>query len=168
VIGGELFPHNCQLIRKLIFQNKINVYNIYGITELSCWSTLYHLNEHDFGDESIESVPIGLPLSQTKLYLKQSTQDTYSDVQDLLLDNSTNKYEGVLYHSSETRICYINGQKVDFINSGDYATVGKKKVYLNGRVDDQIKINGKLTSLRLLENVSRVFIQRKQLLIITL
>jgi acyl-CoA synthetase len=147
------------LIRKLIANKKVNVFNIYGITELSCWSTLHHLKEDDFDfdDESILNVPIGMPLNETKLFLKQSTQEIFTNIEDLITDDNLKKYEGVLYHSSKTRICYIDGQNLEFANSGDYATVTNKKIYLSGRIDDLLKINGKLTSLKLLENVIILF-----------
>ena len=44
VIGGETFPSKCKSIKKLI-QNGVNVFNIYGLTELSCWSSCHLVKE---------------------------------------------------------------------------------------------------------------------------
>lgn len=58
-----------------------------------------------------------------------------------------------MFHSSKTRTCFINGQKEDFIDSGDLIELNNKDIYIIGRNNRSIKINGKLTDLYLLENV---------------
>ncbi len=46
VIGGELFPLKCPKIKYLI-KKGVNVFNIYGITELSCWSSCHMVKENE-------------------------------------------------------------------------------------------------------------------------
>ena len=46
VLGGESFPFKCNIIKKII-NNGVQVYNIYGITELSCWSSCHLLTLND-------------------------------------------------------------------------------------------------------------------------
>ena len=60
---------------------------------------------------------------------------------------------GQLYHSSETRECFINGHKPKYIDSGDNIEIYMNQIYLTGRNNRIIKINSKLTDLNLLEMV---------------
>ena len=70
-----------------------------------------------------------------------------------LLENFDRTVEGILYHASDTRQCLINGEKIDFINSGDLIKITKGKIYLKRRTNRTIKINGILTNL---ENIDLV------------
>lgn len=45
IVGGEKFP-NDNTIKNLI-SNKKNVFNMYGLTELSCWSSYYKVDLND-------------------------------------------------------------------------------------------------------------------------
>lgn len=45
ILGGEKFP-NIQDIEKLI-QKEVKIFNIYGITELSCWSSCHQVKLED-------------------------------------------------------------------------------------------------------------------------
>ncbi len=47
VLGGESFVSNCEHMKKIIQNEKIKVFNIYGISELSCWSTYHLVREKD-------------------------------------------------------------------------------------------------------------------------
>ena len=47
VLGGECFPYKNELIKKIIDENKITVFNIYGITELSAWATCHLVTRDD-------------------------------------------------------------------------------------------------------------------------
>ena len=49
----------------------------------------------------------------------------------------------------------INGEVKEYAESGDRAFVSDGKVYLKGRDDRVVKINGKLTDLNLLEQVNK-------------
>lgn len=45
ILGGEQFPNDARM-EKLI-QSSVEVYNIYGITEMSCWSSCHLVNLDD-------------------------------------------------------------------------------------------------------------------------
>lgn len=47
ILGGEVFPSDDRVIKQLLSTNQIDVFNIYGITELSCWSTLHRVQTKD-------------------------------------------------------------------------------------------------------------------------
>ena len=103
-------------------------------------------------------MPIGLPLNETVLFLKQADKENLINLNELFNDDSlsTDFYaEGELLHSSETRKCYINGKRSNFIESGDFVVFKNKRVYVKGRTNRLVKINGKMVNLILLENVKR-------------
>lgn len=62
-------------------------------------------------------------------------------------------YEGVLFHHSPTRICLVSNERIKFVNSGDLVTISCGHIYVNGRSDRSVKVNGKLTDLVKLEMV---------------
>ena len=102
-------------------------------------------------------VSIGLPLNETKLFIKTEDENSLIDLNEVLLNEtySDKVLEGKLLHSSATRVCYLDGQRVDLIESGDKCLVKNKKVYLKGRSDRFVKINAKMLNLTLLEKVNK-------------
>ena len=92
---------------------------------------------------------VGTVLNETNYFLKQTDSDLTA-VEQLLNDVI---YEGVLFHSSQTRICHVDGSKSDYSNSGDLVKIKNKQIFIQGRADDCVKLNGKLVNLSLLEMV---------------
>uniref|UniRef100_A0A915N1U6 CMP/dCMP-type deaminase domain-containing protein n=1 Tax=Meloidogyne javanica TaxID=6303 RepID=A0A915N1U6_MELJA len=65
LIGGENFPLN--LIRRYInYSTKTRIFNVYGLTEVSCWASCFEFNCENIGQFSNDSIPIGNPLLETK------------------------------------------------------------------------------------------------------
>ena len=62
--------------------------------------------------------------------------------------------EGQLFHSSDVRQCSIDGEKLNFVESGDFVVLKNKRVYVKGRTNRLVKINGKMVNLVLLESVN--------------
>src|SRR4030095_9404335 len=58
--GGEAFPR--ELARQLLDLG-VEVWNLYGPTETTIWSTLYPVTSVD------DSLPIGRPIANTQIYL---------------------------------------------------------------------------------------------------
>ena len=67
-----------------------------------------------------------------------------------------NQYKGTLFHSSQSRICFVNGKNQKYIESGDNIEISENKIYLNGRNNRTVKINSKLTDMFLLEMVRTI------------
>ena len=95
-------------------------------------------------------MPIGQLLSQTEFYVQDSNKK-FVELKSLPLKSI--QFEGALFHSSQSRICFINGQIQKFIESGDNIKISNSQIYLNGRTNRTVKINAKLTDLFLLELV---------------
>ncbi len=151
-IGGESFPIKCSAIEKLIMSG-VKVLNLYGVTEMSCWSTCYLVNKNDIEDDN---VCIGTCLSETELFIKFENGNLQEINDQLLADSFSKKFEGVLFISSSTRVCYINGKKEEYLNSADLVRVLNARIYVMGRSDNSVKINGKLTDLTKIEKVGLI------------
>jgi acyl-CoA synthetase len=85
VLGGEPCPSAQVLGHWKLKQNKTEIFNVYGITEVSCWATVhkvvipdleqsFDLNDYDTHVPSQQyPVPLGNALSQTLLSVKNDS-----------------------------------------------------------------------------------------------
>lgn len=106
ILGGEAFPLACEWQQwiDLNMQTDFNkiICNIYGITELSCWSTLFKCPTKWFKNINVmpKKVPLGFPIDDEtiwKLLDEQGNVLTQAGVGHLLL-------------GSKSRYCYIPQQ----------------------------------------------------------
>lgn len=117
-LGGEEFPNQI-----LEHQKKLNlqIFNLYGVTELSCWATVADLTSHS----SHQDVPLGLPLDDTFLdlndseicigsYTRYCLTDSSETVSKLVKTGDLGELrEGVLYYlGRKSRIVKRFGHKV--------------------------------------------------------
>ena len=126
VIGGEPFPNISGNRSK-----RSRFWNIYGVSEMSCWQSMVEI-VNDCGP-----FPVGSSLSETKIDIGNDSE---------------------IIVSSDTRICRIidsNGDVSDSssVRTGDFGHFDENgSIYVDGRIDqDQLKINGKRTSIREIE-----------------
>ncbi|KAL4003775.1 AMP-binding enzyme family protein [Acanthocheilonema viteae] len=120
ILGGEAFPTNF-IKRYHIDHQLINFYNVYGVTEVSCWASCHRV---DWKETRVE---IGEPLLGTKFKI--------SETGELLIGGS--------------RQCFINGKLSGaWLRTGDIVELTELgKIYWCDRSDDQQKINGINVSL---------------------
>lgn len=62
-LGGESFPTKILQIPK---QDNLKLFNLYGITEVSCWATVHEINVENIGDE----ISLGEPIGDTVMELR--------------------------------------------------------------------------------------------------
>ncbi|VDN02805.1 unnamed protein product [Thelazia callipaeda] len=120
ILGGEAFPMD--FIQRYYTDNKcINLYNVYGVTEVSCWASCYKI------DLKEERAQIGEPLMSTKFDISKTGE--------LLIGGS--------------RRCYVNGKLSGaWLSTGDIVECTELgRIYWCGRTDDQQKINAINVSL---------------------
>ncbi|XP_016945599.3 beta-alanine-activating enzyme isoform X2 [Drosophila suzukii] len=142
LLGGEPFPSNAELVTwmdpSVLLQK--HICNIYGITEISCWSHLHIV-------QSLQTpVPLGKPIDE----------DTIIRIQ---FQNNNDSAQGELYLGSATRRCYIPeiDDKVDsseddsgicFRATGDLVTREKDgTIFYGERSNDMVKRAGNRISL---------------------
>ncbi|KAK5973978.1 hypothetical protein GCK32_003346 [Trichostrongylus colubriformis] len=114
LIGGENFP--LDLVNRFrTASNSTKIFNVYGVTEVSCWATVAEVKFR------CDHIGIGAPLRCTTLALK--------DNGELLIGGS--------------RRCFINGVlSGEFTPTGDIAVRRGDEFFVVGRTDDQVKVNG--------------------------
>ncbi|KAL3267065.1 hypothetical protein HHI36_011206 [Cryptolaemus montrouzieri] len=126
--GGEPFPLDI-----LQFPRSLKLYNLYGITEVSCWATIHEIK----GDK----VFLGYPLEETflKIYDKEKVIE-----------------EGIgeLYIGSNTRFCYVDkeNQKVAWRPTGDLVNKTVDGIKYLGRKNSWVKRFGNRICLNQIKN----------------
>ncbi|VDM94534.1 unnamed protein product, partial [Onchocerca ochengi] len=111
ILGGEAFPIN--FIKRYHINDKfISLYNVYGITEVSCWASCHKI---DWKETRVE---IGQPLLGTKFNISKTGE--------LLIGGS--------------RRCFVNGKlSRAWLPTGDIVELTELgKIYWCDRSDDQL------------------------------
>lgn len=143
ILGGEAFPTSDELLSWDVSPH-ISVYNIYGITEVSCWAAINKV----WPSKNISN-DIGNPLSKTLL--------------KIISEEGT--HQGELWIGSETRICLIGSENYEetfkgtspvFRSTGDIFKNDSGKLYFIGRKDDVLKRWGTRFCLSEIERVARM------------
>ncbi|XP_058056505.1 beta-alanine-activating enzyme [Anopheles bellator] len=147
VLGGEPFP---ALVIPAGCRTK--VFNIYGITEVSCWSTIEQVARH-----TTDQVSLGAPLDAS-IELQVRSID---NGQVLTLENTQESVVGELYIGSSTRKCILVEEQPDTTHgdvvlraTGDLVELTKeRRLFYRGRCCRLIKRFGCRVSLEELERV---------------
>ncbi|XP_035681596.1 beta-alanine-activating enzyme-like [Branchiostoma floridae] len=140
--GGEECPVPADIRAWRGPGNTTRFYNIYGITEVSSWATLYRIPEEHISAGNSSRVPLGQPLLGTKLEVRNKEGKPVSEGQ------------GVLYIGEQ---CYLDGEDLtpptDIVmrSSGDVVDLHGAELVFCGRLDDQVKRNGKRLDLKWIE-----------------
>ena len=134
LIGGEPFPE--PLVKQLRQLQNTSLYNMYGPTEATIWSTLKKVTE---------SITLGKPLSDTKIFILDKNKQPLPK----------GKPGEIFISGPSLSIGYLNDQKLTnqkftTNSSGEriYRTGDKGRINTNGeleflgRIDNQFKIQG--------------------------
>ncbi|XP_076641004.1 aminoadipate-semialdehyde dehydrogenase [Halictus rubicundus] len=143
LLGGEPFPKLDSLLEAKHPCNRTRIYNIYGITEVSCWASI---NEVAIANEQTDAQCLGQALSQTVLQVRNEKGE--------VVTNGT----GSLYIGSDSRICAIDDENIQdlelpvFRESGDTVSIdGEGRLFYQGRNNSIIKRFGNKINLADLE-----------------
>ncbi|XP_039187059.1 beta-alanine-activating enzyme isoform X2 [Crotalus tigris] len=148
VLGGEACPALSMLRSWKEKGNKTQLFNIYGITEVSCWATCYRIPEEafDVGHRFDSPVPLGIPLSGTTIQVK--------DANGLLVQEG----EGQVFIGGNGRVCFIDDETtlpVDTMRAtGDFVRIKNTEMFFLGRKDNQIKRHGKRLNTEYVQQVA--------------
>ncbi|KAM8874194.1 beta-alanine-activating enzyme isoform 2-T2 [Spinachia spinachia] len=141
VLGGEACPPAALLGRWRHRDNRTHIYNVYGITEVSCWASAHRLPEAllQAGDTSPPSVPLGAPLMDTRLEVR--------DERGRIITEG----EGQVFIGGGERVCLLDGEEAAVAGtmraSGDWVEVRDTQMFLLGRRDRLVKRHGKQVNL---------------------
>ena len=135
LVGGEKFKTS--LANKLSYQ-KGNVWNVYGPTETSMWSMIYHLTKPIITD----SVPLGTPLLNTQIKVVPQTNSD-KIINGELYIGGTGLARGYLNSPALTQEKFIFDNDTRFYKTGDWVTSVAGNTYcFTGRKDEQLKFGG--------------------------
>nr|CAD7394747.1 unnamed protein product [Timema cristinae] len=119
ILGGEPPPHWDILVEWKGGNVDCKLFNIYGITEVSCWASLHEVNLcHDkyfvnkYRLESVNPIPLGTALSGTLL----SVRDT--------LGVEVQEGEGEMFIGTMDRVCLINEELMGNLELPLYRATG--------------------------------------------
>ncbi|KAF3691186.1 Acyl-CoA synthetase family member 4 [Channa argus] len=146
-LGGEACPSPALLRSWRQTDNKTQIYNIYGITEVSCWACCYKIPESllQSSNGSVSSVPLGTPLLGTVMEVKNE--------QGVVVTEG----EGQVFIGGEDRVCLLDDEETvipaTMRATGDWANIKDSQLYYLGRRDRLIKRHGKRVNLDSLQQV---------------
>jgi amino acid adenylation domain-containing protein len=138
---------------------KTELVNVYGIAECSDVSTYYRL--HDYSRYVSGSVPIGIPIDNTRVYVMDSEMNRVADGETgelCIAGDGVGK--GYVNDPELTKKKFVKirlGRKSELLyRTGDLGRLGKDGNFeYVGRVDYQVKVHGVRVELEEIENVLR-------------
>ncbi|KAF3835112.1 hypothetical protein F7725_027670 [Dissostichus mawsoni] len=146
-LGGEACPSPALLRNWRHEDNKTHIYNIYGITEVSCWASCYKIPESllQSGNPVLPFVPLGTPLMDTVLEIR----DEHGRI--------VTEGEGQVFIGGEDRVCLLDDEQTvasgTMRATGDWVNVEDTQLYYLGRRDRMIKRHGKRVNLDSLQQL---------------
>lgn len=151
LVGGEKLNSELAINLKILFNGKL--YNMYGPTETTIWSTYYEVN----GGE--KNVPIGRPLHNSKVYIvDQNNNHVPIGVYGELVISGGSVSRGYVNQEQFTQKCFIDNPFCD-LNKIIYKTGDFVRLLRNGNIeylirkDNQVKIRGYRVELEEIESV---------------
>ena len=137
--GGEAFP--IELAKSLV-SLPITVWNVYGPTETSVWSSAFELSK---SPEAISNtVPIGHPIANTQMYiLNDALMPVPQGVAGELYIGGAGVAQGYLGQDELTNERFIDTEYGRIYQTGDLARYRFDGVLeCLGRIDNQVKVRG--------------------------
>jgi amino acid adenylation domain-containing protein len=155
IVGGE--DLSAQLAGDIHhhFNGNINIYNEYGPTETVVGSMIHRFNP---GTDNRESVPIGVPIDNTHIYLlAEDKQPVPIGVTGEIFISGFGVARGYLNRPELTAEKFNRSYKTGDLGRRFLQTNGKNNMEFLGRRDEQVKIRGFRVELGEIENKIRNF-----------
>ncbi|XP_053510931.1 beta-alanine-activating enzyme isoform X2 [Artibeus jamaicensis] len=147
-LGGEAFPSLTVLRGWREEGNRTQIFNVYGITEVSSWATFYRIPEKILNSTLKCELPVqlGFPLLGTEVEVR--------DTDGFRIEEGS----GQVYLGGRNRVCFLDGEMTVALGTmratGDFVTVKDGELFFLGRKDSQIKRHGKRLNIELVQQVA--------------
>lgn len=147
-LGGEAFPSLTVLKGWREVGNRTQIFNVYGITEVSSWATFYRIPEEILNSTLKCEFPVqlGLPLLGTVVEVR--------DTSGFRIEEGN----GQVFLGGRNRVCFLDGEVTVPLGTmratGDFVTVKDGELFFLGRKDSQIKRHGKRLNIELVQQVA--------------
>ncbi|XP_045140067.1 beta-alanine-activating enzyme isoform X2 [Echinops telfairi] len=136
-LGGEAFPSLTALRNWREEGNRTQIFNIYGITEVSSWATFYRIPEKMLNSTLQCDLPVqlGFPLLGTVVEVRDANGFPIQEG------------DGQVFLGGRSRVCFLDEEMTVPLGTmratGDFVTVRGGEMFFLGRKDSQIKRHGK-------------------------
>eukprot|EP00071_Canis_lupus_P009781 XP_005628280.1 acyl-CoA synthetase family member 4 isoform X2 [Canis lupus familiaris] len=144
-LGGEAFPSLTVLKSWRGVDNKTQIFNVYGITEVSSWATFHRIPEK-FLNSTLKCelpVPLGFPLLGTVVEVRDTDGFTIQEG------------HGQVFLGGRNRVCFLDDEMTVPLGTmratGDLVMVKDGEMFFLGRKDSQIKRHGKRLNIELVQ-----------------
>lgn len=147
-LGGEAFPSLTILKDWREIGNRTQIFNVYGITEVSSWATFYRIPEEILNSTLKCELPVqlGFPLLETVVEVR--------DTNGFRIQEGN----GQVFLGGRNRVCFLDGEITVPLGTmratGDFVTVKDGELFFLGRKDSQIKRHGKRLNIELVQQVA--------------
>lgn len=147
LLGGEVLPD--KMLQELKKCTNAKIYNMYGPTETTIWSSVADLTE-------TENVNIGYPIDNTEFYIIDNENNTDNNEIGELCISGAGLAKGYINNIEQTQKSFIFLSSINkFVyKTGDLVKKSQDGYYLClGRIDNQIKWHGYRIEPEELENI---------------
>lgn len=147
-LGGEAFPSLTVLQSWREVGNRTQIFNVYGITEVSSWATYYRIPEKILNSTLKCELPVqlGFPLLGTVVEVRDTNGSRIQEG------------NGQVFLGGRNRVCFLDGEMTVPLGTmratGDFVTVKDGEIFFLGRKDSQIKRHGKRLNIELVQQVA--------------
>uniref|UniRef100_A0A8C5UU92 Beta-alanine-activating enzyme n=1 Tax=Microcebus murinus TaxID=30608 RepID=A0A8C5UU92_MICMU len=147
-LGGEAFPSLTVLKSWRGEGNETQIFNVYGITEVSSWATFYRIPEKILNSDLKCEMPVqlGFPLLGTVVEVRDTNGFTVQEG------------NGQVFLGGRNRVCFLDDEVTVPLGTmratGDFVTVKDGEIFFLGRKDSQIKRHGKRLNIDLVQQVA--------------
>lgn len=151
--GGEAITP--RLAKELVGKTK-QLWNMYGPTETTVWSTCAML------EVISDRIPVGQPIKNTGLHIQNNEKrgELVISGVGLLLGYTDPRFEENCFAA----VTSDQGETVRGYRTGDMAEIDKNgNLFIIGRADSQVKINGHRVELSEIEDVANAFLKSANL-----
>ena len=147
LVGGENLP--LVLLKCLQKNTNAKIYNMYGPTETTIWSSIADLTKS-------ETIHIGTPIKKTKFHIKsESFNNKINNKKGELYISGKGLAKGYLFDAKKTNESFIYDPVIKdrLYRTGDIVKINKCGNYeYIGRIDNQIKLRGHRIELEEIES----------------
>ena len=137
MIGGEKFPE--ELLEEMLKYDAIDIYNMYGPTETTIWSTVSKI------EKGIKQVDIGKPILNTTVFIIDGDlkEKENGEIGEIAIGGS-GIAKGYVNNEILTKEKFITLENGEYVyRTGDLGKISENgNIECFGRTDTQIKING--------------------------
>jgi len=159
ISGGDFFPMTH--IKNWIDNNKnIKIYNVWGPTETSIVNSMHLISKDDYINiKKLASMPVGVSTKRMEITIikrNKVIKETYKSGFICLSGKSICK--GFIDENHRYKKMLIKINKKNYFNTGDIGYFNsKKKLFILGRLDNDIKIQGYRINQKEIEQISETF-----------